>query len=322
MRLARSRSGFTLIELLVVIAIIAILIGLLLPAVQKVREAAARMSCTNNLHQMVIATHSFHDANNRLPYSWSPNAYGYGDGDRSWSWLCQVLPYIELQTLFNQGQLGTTGTNPGGQWGAAAPGAPAVTFNSTVGAAVHATQIKAFQCPSDPSNSTARTDRANGGLTTGVTNYKGVAGSNWAWGSFYNAGPTGDPNGLDNGNGMLFRSDNVRPLTLLGVTDGLSNTLMIGEDLVAFNAHCGWPRANYSTGTVAIPLNSAMVAGQPGFGNPYDWPNVYSFRSRHTGGANFGLGDGSVRFVRDSIAPAQYRAAGTISGGEALGLDN
>ncbi len=96
---------------------------------------------------------------------------------------------------------------------------------------------------------------------------------------------------------------------------------MIGEDLVAFNTHCGWARANYSIGTCSIPLNNAMVAGQPGFNAPGDWPNVYSFRSRHTGGAQFGLGDGSVRFVRQSIDLNQYRAAATHSGGEVSTLD-
>ena len=313
---SRTRSAFTLIELLVVIAIIAILIGLLLPAVQKVREAAARMSCSNNLKQISIAVHSYHDANNRIPFSWSPNLYGYGDSGRSWSWLSQILPYVEQQNLYNAGQLGTAGGLNG-----VPPAAPVLTFNQA--AAVHATQIKTFLCPSDPSNTVARTDRFNGSTSLGAgnTNYKGVAGNNWAWGSFPNTGPTGNSNGLDVGNGMFYRSDNNRALTLIGVTDGLSNTLMVGEDLAAFNTHCAWARANYSTGTCAIPLNNALLAGQPGFNNPGDWGNVYSFRSRHTGGGQFGLGDGSVRFVRDSIALPQYRAASTIAGGEISNLD-
>ena len=312
----RTRSAFTLIELLVVIAIIAILIGLLLPAVQKVREAAARMSCSNNLKQIGIAVHSYHDANGRIPFSWSPNNYGYGDNGRSWSWLSQILPYIEQQNLYNAGQLGIAGGLSG-----VAPAAPVLTFNQA--AAVHATQIKTFLCPSDPSNTTARTDRANGstGSGAGNTNYKGVSGSNWAWGSFTNTGPSGNSNGLDVGNGMFYRSDNNRALTLVGVTDGLSNTLMVGEDLAALNAHCAWARANYSVGTCSIPLNNGLLAGQPGYNNLYDWPNVYSFRSRHTGGGQFGLGDGSVRFVSQNININQYRAASTISGGEVSNLD-
>jgi len=120
---------------------------------------------------------------------------------------------------------------------------------------------------------------------------------------------------------MFYRSDNGRALTMVGITDGTSNTLMVGEDLAAFNTHDGWPRANYATGTCSIPLNNAMQTGQPGFNNPGDWPNVYSFRSRHTGGGQFGLADGSVRFVRATISLPQYRASATISGGEVSSLD-
>ena len=101
--------------------------------------------------------------------------------------------------------------------------------------------------------------------------------------------------------------------TLASVTDGLSNTLMVGEDIPSLNVHCGWPRSNYSNGTCAIPLNNGLVNGQPGFNDPGDWPDLYSFRSRHTNGANFALGDGSVRFVSQTINLDSYRAAATIS---------
>ena len=315
MRSLRRRVGFTLIELLVVIAIIAILIGLLLPAVQKVREAAARMSCSNNLKQLGIAVHSYHDGNNRLPYSWSPNNYGYDNNGRSWSWLSQILPYIEQDNLHRAGQLGTAGTLSG-----VAPAAPILTFNQA--AAVHAMQIKTFLCPSDPAGQQIKFDRANGSTSAGAgnTNYKGVAGSNWAWGNWVHAGPTGNTNGLDAGNGTFYRSDNNRALTLVGISDGTSNTLIIGEDLTARNTHCGWARANYSTGTAAIPLNTSLPGSTPQFAAS-DWPNVYSFRSQHTTGAQFANGDGSVRFVRQSVDLAQYRAAATISGGEVVNLD-
>jgi prepilin-type N-terminal cleavage/methylation domain-containing protein/prepilin-type processing-associated H-X9-DG protein len=299
------RSAFTLIELLVVIAVIGVLIALLLPAVQKVREAAARMSCQNNLKQIGLAVHGFQDAQGRIPYSHSPNTYGYGDGDRSWSWLAQILPYIEQNALYNQGNLGAT--------------PPVTAFNAVP--AVHAAQIKTYLCPSDSSSQQASMNRANGSGPNGCgsTNYKGVAGNNWCWGTWTNNGPTGDCNGLDNGNGMFYRSDGNRKLRLEQMQDGTSNTLMVGEDVMSVNQHCGWPRANYSTGTAAIPLNTALPGKTPAFGMG-DWPNVYSFRSYHTGGANFALGDGSVRFVADGVDLTTYRNLATHSGGEVANL--
>ena len=131
----RRRSGFTLIELLVVIAIIAILIGLLLPAVQKVREAAARMQCSNNIKQIAIATHSYHDANGQFPTS---GAIGYVDNNsvntQNWSWLVKILPYIEQDNLYR------------------ATGAPTATVNANPTAVQ--TNVKTFLCPSDSNNTT------------------------------------------------------------------------------------------------------------------------------------------------------------------------
>ena len=301
-------KGFTLIELLVVIAIIAILIGLLLPAVQKVREASARLSCTNNLKQIALAVHGFQDSQNQIPYNLSSNTYGYGDGDRSWSWLVRILPYIEQAALFSK--LGQDSIGPT----TAAASVP--TFNSL--AAMQATVIKSYVCPSDPGGGNISRNRANGstGSGTGPTNYKNDAGNNWAWGSFQNTGPTGNNNGLDVGNGIFYRSDNTRALQLSKIADGTSNTMMIGEDLMDINTHCGWVRSNYATGTCAIPLNNALVTGQPGFNNPGDWPNVYSFRSRHTGGGNFAFADGSVKFIAQAIDLNLYRNLASHSGGE------
>ena len=305
-------KGFTLIELLVVIAIIAILIGLLLPAVQKVRESSARLTCSNNLKQIALAVHGFQDAQNQIPYNLSSNTYGYDDNGKSWSWLVRILPYIEQAGLFSK--LGQDSFGP----------TPAVadvpTFNSL--AAIQAVVIKSYVCPSDPGSNKLSTNRANGstGSGTGPTNYKGVAGSNWGWGSFQNTGYTGNNNGLDAGNGIFHRSDNTRALQLSKITDGTSNTLMIGEDLMDINVHCGWVRSNYATGTCSIPLNNGLVTGQPGFNNAGDWPNLYSFRSRHTAGGNFAFADGSVKFIVEAIDLNLYRNLATISGGEAIGL--
>ena len=302
-------KGFTLIELLVVIAIIAILIGLLLPAVQKVRESSARLTCSNNLKQIALAVHGFQDAQNQIPYNLNPNTYGYDDNGRSWSWLVRILPFIEQAGLFSNLRQDSLGPTP------AAADVP--TFNSL--AAIQAVVVKSYVCPSDPGSGKLSYNRANGstGSGTGPTNYKGVAGSNWGWGSFLNTGHTGNNNGIDAGNGIFYRSDNTRALQLSRIADGTSNTLMIGEDLMDINTHCGWVRANHATGTCAIPLNNGLVTGQPGFNNPGNWENLYSFRSRHTGGGNFAFADGSVKFIVEAIDLNLYRNLATISGGEA-----
>jgi prepilin-type N-terminal cleavage/methylation domain-containing protein len=305
------RPAFTLVELLVVIAIIGILVALLLPAVQAAREAGRRSDCNNKLKQLAIAIHNHHDTMRTLPRNLSPNVYGYDDNGRSWSWIAYTLPYFEQQALYNAG--------PGLISGGLPP-----TFNTVP--TICGTPLPSLNCPSDPTWLGVRNDAANGSGPngTGETNYKGVCGSNWAWGSFTNTGPSGNNNGLDLGDGMFFRSDsNIFPpkkSTFSIVTDGLSNTFMVGEDIPKRNKHCGWTRANYATGTCSIPPNNAMKAGQPGYNNPDDWPNVYSFRSQHPGGLQFAMGDGSVQFVSDTISLAIYRALATRDGREVAAL--
>ena len=323
-------GALPLIELLVVIAIIAILIGLLLPAVQKVREAAARSKCTNNLKQIALAVHGYHDVNNRMPPNRDPGKWGYDDNGRSWSWLTQILPNIEQSAIYNAPSTATGNPNLGAAVNYAAGTNALPTFNEH--AAVHATQINSLLCPSDSGNTIARTDRANGSGSAGCgnTSYRGVSGQNWAWGDAqWNAVPAngvagGDTNGLDNGDGIFYRADEKRPLTLIGITDGTSNTFMIGEDLPDLNVHDGWPRSNYANGTCAIKLNNGLKNGDPGYNNKGDWPNVYSFRSRHTSGGNFALADGTVRFIADSIPardlPSTGHPRGRRGGPTSLGI--
>jgi prepilin-type N-terminal cleavage/methylation domain-containing protein len=171
---SRVRLGFTLIELLVVIAIIAILIALLVPAVQKVREAAARMQCANNLKQLALGCHSYHDANKFLPAN-----YGCCGTGAYWSWLAMILPYIEQENLYAEGNIGVlNGTGTATIAASTVNGQPTITY-----------PIAMARCPSDPSyGQILWTDRADidggpNGAGCAISNYKGVAGDNWMWGN-------------------------------------------------------------------------------------------------------------------------------------------
>jgi prepilin-type N-terminal cleavage/methylation domain-containing protein len=236
------RRAFTLIELLVVIAIIAILIGLLLPAVQKVREAAARAQCQNNLKQLALAVHNHHDAFGFFPRNGTNNVAGVWTccTDRAWSWIARSLPYLEQDNLFRQAGIDS-----------------ASITNNPHAAAV----IKTLLCPSDNATQHGST-RANpwiyGNIRGGPTNYKGVSGSNWCWGDYPNNGTDGTcdvfyQNGTGRGDGIFFRTDILFTQTFGNITDGTSNTYMIGEDVAGASAWLAWPYANHVTGTCAIP---------------------------------------------------------------------
>ena len=122
---------------------------------------------------------------------------------------------------------------------------------------------------------------------------------------------------MDQGNGVFWRTDYNSKITIQGIPDGSSNTYIIGEDLPDRNAFCSWAFFNHATGTCAIPLNTNLPGSIPQY-SINDWPNVYSFRSRHTGGAIFAMGDGSVRFVNQSIDIGTYRAFASRNGGEVV----
>ena len=329
-----SRRAFTLIELLVVIAIIGILIGLLLPAVQKVREAASRMKCTNNLKQIGLALHNYHDANNVFPPGYvdgntNPDSTPDNDVGPGWGWASFTLPYIEQGNLYKQ-----------------------INFSQPVGTGVNAQvslqPLTIFQCPSDPYQQNVPvydSSFTSPIATVAHGNYLGCNG----WRECFNAaGGGGGLNGNDGlngpaglaGAGLFYRNSRS---TFASITDGTSNTIIVGE-------RSGNHSPSTWTGAVTGGRCPAWMANQPPTpyvpppGPPYDnadfdealvlshgnathvpsadFPifDPDTFYSMHTGnGANFLFGDGSVHWLTSSIDPNTYQALCTMAGGEVLG---
>jgi prepilin-type N-terminal cleavage/methylation domain-containing protein/prepilin-type processing-associated H-X9-DG protein len=309
---SRPRAGFTLIELLVVIAIIAILIGLLLPAVQKVREAAARMKCSNNLKQMAIALHSYHDALGTFPSGAPVNATSLG-------WNSFILPHIEQDNIWKL-MNPASGAYSGGTGG----------VNRRNGA--H--RISVFLCPSygeEQSSSNIDNTTAGRAYTTHYVGNMGPKGTNPTTGTAYTWVNCGGQGGLAV-DGMLPYHTSVwtsRPtrtsgVTMTGISDGTSNTLMIFEaawsgmerspgSLRSWVRGCHWNDDCTSMKNVA---NAMRTVKYNGGGN---WNDI-SMGSNHSGGCNVALGDGSVRFLRESVdlnrvlKPLASRAGGEVIG--------
>ncbi len=272
-----KKAGFTLIELLVVIAIIAVLIALLVPAVQRVREAASRTQCVNNLKQIGLAIHGFHDTHKIIPI-------GFGDHDEEhgYGWGTFILPYLEQKNLYDKlreaelpDQLGSTTSdccNP----------------EPDIGNGAARTSLAIYICPSS---------------TLPTHDHRGLARSNYC-------GNNTDSANQAPGNGFFQGRSEI--LNFANITDGLSNTIAVGE--VERTANVG-PSAN-SSGAFPVWVGGDLVGGDTdsvmrrcdGTNNSLNSVagNDEAFGSLHPGGANFLFGDGSCHFLSETITPATY----------------
>ncbi|VTS02121.1 Uncharacterized protein OS=Pirellula staleyi (strain ATCC 27377 / DSM 6068 / ICPB 4128) GN=Psta_0603 PE=4 SV=1: N_methyl_2: SBP_bac_10 [Gemmata massiliana] len=300
--LQRPRRAFTLIELLVVIAIIAILIGLLLPAVQKVREAAARMSCSNNLKQFGLALHNYASANDsKLPAS----RINSPSGASKWrSWTPIALAYVEQD-------------NVGKLWD------NTIKWNTGTNLTTSQTQFKLFKCPSAP-------DSRLPSPSYGALGFGDYGSVNAIRRRFYTANniPNFPVAGTAVDDEAIGALQKVKDTPILAITDGTSNTIMLAEDAgrpslyqkgkslgVATADGHGWadPDCGFSVDGVQADL---VTVGGTCVMNCTNDSEFYSF---HTGGINACMADGSVRFIRDSIAPATLAALVTATGGDIPG---
>ena len=342
---ARLPRAFTLIGLLVVIAIIAVLIALLLPAVQAAREAARRMQCTNNLKQLGIAMHNYHDSLGRLPYGaivalpgnfWYPT--GVGGEHYRYSTLAMLAPFLEQTPIFGAMNFGYPVYMPDGSI-------------SPPNLTAFAARVNLFLCPSDAVHT------VQAGFAP--ANYMACAGNGLPGGSALYSNP----------NGCFFYNSGI---TFAGITDGLSQTAMISESILGltngpFQLPSGSARnpQEIMAQQAAVDINAqppanltlaecqSAGAGTSGYfngqrngswvqgdfrhalythtftpnsktydclrGSDYGWKAA---RSRHPGGVNILFGDGGVRFIKDSVNVVAWQALGTRAGGEVISADS
>ncbi|MGQ0635574.1 MAG: DUF1559 family PulG-like putative transporter [Planctomycetaceae bacterium] len=306
--MSNRRRGFTLIELLVVIAIIAVLIALLLPAVQQAREAARRTQCKNNLKQIGLAVHNYVDTHNVLPPGWFiMQSQTAGNPPQGWGWFTMILPFIDQAPLYSS-------LNPG-------PVTLEQAASTATGQALLASSLPVAQCPTDigPQPHTSKP----------FTMF--VVGTNVFFGKLNYMGNGG--NAVPERRGLIQDPGNGDPIRLRDATDGLSNTFLVGEK-------CHLPRKpDINAGTIPVMSTAGLWPGyvaSPGGPPPNPLSSIdgstcgmnrtwfrmqdgylggagvgpggvvkaisnQAFSSHHTGGAQFVLGDGSVRFVSENI---------------------
>jgi prepilin-type N-terminal cleavage/methylation domain-containing protein/prepilin-type processing-associated H-X9-DG protein len=347
------RSGFSLIELLVVIGIIAVLIALLLPAVQKIREAANRLHCLNNLKQMGLALHNYHDNYNRFPPSldsglapWRPPPNNRWE--HSWSWMAYILPFIEQDNLWNEA---TTWEHKGdpvsfpppSSWFWYAPGDYWDNWANTGGPnPAFGTPVKIYICPSEPRNLVVVYEPLPNNLPLAIafTDYLGVDGIQGQDADPGGAFPAGDKSGI------LVSSNRHKKhkVNIASITDGTTNTLMVGERPPSADMFYGWwfaPGGFDGSGVGDISLGAreivyaaniatilpgnytgtcplTKVGFQPGGIN--DNCDQVHFWSWHPGGANWLWGDGSARFISYQMNEVLPQLC-TRNGGEVVSLD-
>lgn len=329
MRTGRLKRGFTLIELLVVIAIIAILVALLLPAVQQAREAARRTQCKNNLKQIGLALHNYHDTYNCFPPGRTRNTYsgqGVGWYRGNIGWLPRLLPQMEQGNLFQQidwslGFAGTRGTD----------GDRGVNGANPRGARRQI--IPALRCPSDPGSGSVPWLTPTGQQVSG----RGPR-TDYAQGNYLAA--VGDTTRLGTQPPGLF-GQNTK-YSFRDITDGSSNTVVVSEAVIGFYRVASNDSGNRTQCTGVNKDNNRMrQAGnswfynyfpQSGFFSSFNVPNAKQFdcgvnsnrvnqasRSVHTGGVQSLLGDGSVRFISENVDVRTWRNLGNKSDGQVIG---
>jgi prepilin-type N-terminal cleavage/methylation domain-containing protein/prepilin-type processing-associated H-X9-DG protein len=332
---ARRRVGFTLIELLVVIAIIAVLVALLLPAVQQAREAARRSACKNNLKQIALAFHNYHESSNAFPFACNagddpgiPVSGGVTGFEQALNWRFDILPHIDQSPLFAQmSQYSRLDIGNPGVWITGA----AVQYQTQV--------IPTYICPSEGSDLVMSGNQVGGDCTVpsvcAVANYTMSAGT---CNSDY-AGPgTNPPSPMDlagiptvggdqycswklgDGIGSLAGAPILLCVNLRRITDGTTNTLLLGEKthnngpatsdpMTAGTNYSGWLSQWGSVSSVSHGINYVPRSS---------WRTGIQFGSRHAGGAQFALCDGSVRFISQNIGWGVLKAIATRAGGEAI----